>query len=75
MFFPADFMTAITVYTTRGDNKFSLNSATINMNLLESCSNYTSYDSEINYSHCQGSTIGRISFVQMHAFVTEEEKS
>ena len=67
-------MTAITVYTTRGDNKFSLNSATINMNLLESSSNYTSYDSEINYSHCQGSTIGRISFVQMHAFVTEEEK-
>ena len=67
-------MTAITVYTTRGDNKFSLNSATIKMNLLESCSNYTSYDFEINYSHCQGLTIGRISFVQMHSFVTEEEK-
>ena len=67
-------MTAITVYTTRGDNKFSLNSATIKMSLLESCSNYTSYDSEINYSHCQGLRIGRISFVHMHSFVTEEEK-
>ena len=67
-------MTAIIVYNTRGDNKFSLNSATIKMNLLESRSNYTSYDSEINYSHCQGLTIGRISFVQMHKFVTEEEK-
>ena len=74
MFFPATFMTAITVYTTRGDNKFSLNSATIKMNLLESCSNYTSYDYEINYSHCQGLIIGRISFVQMHAFVTEDMK-
>ena len=67
-------MIAITVYTARGDNKFSVNSATIKMNLLKSCSNYTSYDSEINYSHCQGLTIGRISFVRMHAFVTEEEK-
>ena len=44
------------------------------MNLLESRSNYTSYDSEINYSHCPGLTIGRISLVQMHKFVTEEEK-
>ena len=74
MFFQAAFMTAIIVNNTRGDNKFSLNSATIKMNLLESRSNYTSYDSEINYSHCQGLTIGRISFVQMLKFVTEEEK-
>ena len=63
------------MYFTRGETKFSLNSATFKLNLLEPCNNYSSYDSfKINYSHCQGLTIGRMIFFKMHAFVPEQKK-